>query len=134
MLVGSISDHLRLSTTSPPPNRERSPNAPAHSCHPPPQGGAPLFFLDIVPALSTRLPLGSTVRPRGLEGRAELNGRSGNVVRYDEGKLRVGVEFPHPTGVVSIRASNLEIKPAERGRRLLAEHEKNRRAEYGGRR
>jgi hypothetical protein len=102
--------------------------------HPRRQGGAPLFFLDIVPALATRLPLGSTVRPRGLEGRAELNGKSGIVVRYDEGKLRVGVEFPRPAGIVSIRASNLEIKPSERGRRLLAEHEKSRRAEYGGRR
>jgi hypothetical protein len=69
-----------------------------------------------------------------LEGRVELNGKSGTVVRYDEAKLRVGVEFPHPTGVVSIRASNLEIKPAERGRRLLAEHQRERRAEYGAQR
>jgi hypothetical protein len=99
-----------------------------------PAGRRSSFFLDTVPALATRIPLGSTVKPRGLEGRAELNGRSGTVVRYNEAKLRVGVEFPHPTGIVSIRASNLEIKPAERGRRLLAEHQRERRAEYGARR
>jgi len=99
--------------------------------HPP--GQVPLYFIDVVPALAIRVPPRSTVRPRRLKGQPELNGRMGTVVKYDEAKLRVGVEFPAPMGVVSIRASNLEITPRERSRKLLDEHERRRRAEYGRR-
>jgi len=28
--------------------------------------------------------------------------RMGTVVRYDEAKLRVGVQFPHPTSAISV--------------------------------
>jgi len=54
----------------------------------------------------------------------------GTVVRYDEAKLRVGVQFPHPTGIVSIRAANLEIKARERDRKLQEEHARRKREEY----
>ena len=41
------------------------------------------------------------VRAVGLAAKPELNGRLGTVKKYDEPKLRVGVEFAAPYGLVS---------------------------------
>ncbi|EOD26130.1 hypothetical protein EMIHUDRAFT_237031 [Emiliania huxleyi CCMP1516] len=99
-----------------------------------PAGGAPLAFVDAVPALELRFPRGAEVRPRRLRGRADLNGRSGAVAKYDAQGGRVGVDFPPPVGLVSIRAANLEIGRHERARRRLEAEERRRRQEYGTRR
>jgi len=99
-----------------------------------PAGGAPLAFVDAVPALELRFPRGAEVRPRRLRGRADLNGRSGAVAKYDAQGGRVGVDFPPPVGLVSIRAANLEIGRHERARRRLEAEEWRRRQEYGTRR
>ncbi|EOD24204.1 hypothetical protein EMIHUDRAFT_116051 [Emiliania huxleyi CCMP1516] len=96
--------------------------------------GAPLAFVDAVPALELRFPRGAEVRPRRLRGRADLNGRSGAVAKYDAQGGRVGVDFPPPVGLVSIRAANLEIGRHERARRRLEAEERRRRQEYGTRR
>ena len=83
---------------------------------------------------SVRFPRGAEVRPRRLRGRADLNGRSGAVAKYDAQGGRVGVDFPPPVGLVSIRAANLEIGRHERARRRLEAEERRRRQEYGTRR
>ena len=50
----------------------------------------------------------------GLTGKAELNGRQGLIVKYDEAKGRVGIEFQRPHGVLAIRPANLIIDPKVR--------------------
>lgn len=82
-------------------------------------------FLDLLPEVGFRFPKGSKVKATGLS-KTELNGVAGVVTgRYDEEKRRVGVDFPEPHGVLSIRACNLV--PAESqeeySKRMLAEYD-----------
>ena len=62
---------------------------------------------------------GDVVRVDGLMSKPELNGKLGTVVEYDEPKLRVGVEFAPPHGLVSLRPANLVIEPEARREELL---------------
>ncbi|CAE8661150.1 unnamed protein product [Polarella glacialis] len=68
---------------------------------------APIAFLDLVPELELRFPKGAKVKPRGLS-RQELNGVVGVVTRYETEKGRVGIQFPEPFGLLSLKARSLE--------------------------
>eukprot|EP00931_Biecheleriopsis_adriatica_P090909 TRINITY_DN64813_c0_g1_i1.p1 TRINITY_DN64813_c0_g1~~TRINITY_DN64813_c0_g1_i1.p1 ORF type:complete len:235 (-),score=50.14 TRINITY_DN64813_c0_g1_i1:37-741(-) len=69
---------------------------------------APTAFLDLVPELELRFPKNAKVKARGLS-KSELNGVVGVVAgRYDTEKGRVGIQYPEPFGLVSVRATNLE--------------------------
>jgi len=68
---------------------------------------APCAFAEIAPCFNKRFPIGMKVKAMGLEAKPELNGRPGKVVKYDEAKLRVGVEFAKPFGLLSLKATNL---------------------------
>ena len=85
----------------------------------------PEAFADIDPCLDRRFPLGLRVKAEGVS-KEELNGRTGTVAKYDISKGRVGVEFAQPFGLLSLKASNLWIDPAERAKKLLDEHQKGR--------
>mmetsp|Transcript_22978 Transcript_22978/g.58470 ORF Transcript_22978/g.58470 Transcript_22978/m.58470 type:complete len:303 (+) Transcript_22978:103-1011(+) len=87
----------------------------------------PCAFPDIAPCLEYRFPLGIKVMASGLAAKPELNGRIGTVVKYDAAKLRVGVEFAAPFGLLSLKHSNLgniEDGAAERSSRLLKDLDK----------
>ena len=87
----------------------------------------PCAFPEIAPCLEFKFPLGMKVRAEGLAAKPELNGRVGTVVKYDESKLRVGIEFAPPYGLLSLRHSNVahvEGGAAERADRLLKEIDK----------
>jgi len=87
----------------------------------------PCAFPDIAPCLEDRFPLGMKVKAEGLAAKPELNGRVGVVTKYDEARLRVGVEFAPPYGLLSLKHSNvvhLEGGAAERSDRLLKDLEK----------
>jgi hypothetical protein len=67
------------------------------------------------------------VAAAGLEAKPQLNGLTGEVVKYDEAKGRVGVEFPPPFGLLSLKHSNLahlEGGAVQRSNILLKEMEK----------
>lgn len=82
-------------------------------------------FAEINPCFESRFPIGLEVRAVGLAAKPELNGRKGTVQKYDEAKLRVGVEFAPPFGLLAIKHSNLElVDPAERSSMLLEMHER----------
>jgi hypothetical protein len=57
--------------------------------------------------------------------KAELNGRAGNITKYDPAKGRVGIEFAPPFGLLSLKAANISIAPEERAKRILDEIEKH---------
>merc|ERR1712226_1271599 len=68
---------------------------------------SPVAFFDLLPDLAMRFPKGSRVKACGLS-KAELNGIIGEVAgRFDQEKLRVGVNFPEPHGLLSIKATCL---------------------------
>jgi len=73
----------------------------------------PYAFMDLAPHFAFRFPMGMKVKAVGLNARPELNGKRGLVVRYDEPKRRVGVEFPRPIGVISLKPANLEFDAKE---------------------
>lgn len=85
----------------------------------------PYTFAEINPCFDHRFPIGTQVRAFGLS-KPELNDRVGVVKKYDEAKLRVGVEFAAPFGLLSIKHSNLEMADGgvARGTMLLEKHEK----------
>jgi len=56
--------------------------------------------------LAERYPVGSRVEAQDLK-KVELNSLVGVVRQYDESKGRVGVEFPPPHGLLSLRTKNL---------------------------
>ena len=67
------------------------------------------------------------VRACNLAAKPELNGRVGVVVKYDEAKLRVGVEFPPPYGLLALKHTNVGMMDggaAARSRALLDDLEK----------
>jgi hypothetical protein len=79
-------------------------------------------FPDICPCFEFRFPLGLKVQAHGLAAKPELNGLTGTVKKYDEPKLRIGVEFPPPYGVLSLKHTNVAHVPgggAERSKMLL---------------
>lgn len=78
-------------------------------------------FEDLEPAFEHRFPIGVRVTARGLTAKAELNGKSGVVAKYDAAKRRVGVEFERPHGLLSLKPSNLDLDPEARRRELLRE-------------
>merc|ERR1740123_2984922 len=85
---------------------------------------SPTAFLDLVPELDKRFPKGAKVEPQGLT-KTELNGLVGTVAgRYDVLQGRVGIEFPAPHGVLSVRATCLEPEETyeEFSRRKMAEY------------
>ena len=86
----------------------------------------PHAFAEIAPCFESRFPLGIQVKAVNLAAKPELNGRLGTVKKYDEAKLRVGVEFVAPFGLLSIKHTNLEMADGgeERSRMLLAKHER----------
>ena len=90
----------------------------------------PNAFPEVAPCFDSKFPLGMKVMARGLEAKPELNGRTGVVKKYDEKKLRIGVEFAPPFGLLSLKHSNVghvEGGPKERSAILLAEVEKKQR-------
>ena len=76
----------------------------------------PYAFSDLCPAFESRFPLGVSVRACGIAAKPELNGKVGTVRRHDEAKLRVGVEFPPPVGLLSIKHTNLEMPDGGKAR------------------
>ena len=87
----------------------------------------PCAFPEIAPVLEYRFPLGMKVKADGLAAKPELNGRVGTVVKYDEGKGRVGVEFAPPFGILSLKHSNIANVPggsADRSKRLMDDLDK----------
>merc|ERR1719162_1317696 len=81
-------------------------------------------FLDLVPNLEMRFAKGAKVKPKGLK-KEELNGVVGVVTGvYDEEQARVGVEFPKPHGVLSVKAISLgpELTYAEWSSKMAAEY------------
>ena len=67
------------------------------------------------------------VRAVDLAAKPELNGRLGIVKKYDEVKLRVGVEFAAPFGLLSIKHSNLEMADSgeQRADMLLQKYQRS---------
>ena len=55
--------------------------------------------------------VGRDVEAQGLVGRADLNGKRGMVVSYDESKGRCAVQFGNSPGVL-IKPSNLQVVAA----------------------
>lgn len=86
----------------------------------------PCAFADIAPCLDSRFPLGIRLRAANLGSKPELNGKVGTVVKYDETKGRVGVEFPSPFGVLSLAPEKLEHtdEGQSRAKILMNLHEK----------
>lgn len=85
---------------------------------------SPTAFLDLEPELAFRFPKGSKVKPKDLS-KAELNGTVGIVTGvYDTAKGRVGIEFPEPHGILSVKAQNLEPDETyeEWSSKLVVEH------------
>ncbi|KAL1496298.1 hypothetical protein AB1Y20_016260 [Prymnesium parvum] len=80
----------------------------------------PEAFADIDPCLDRRFPLGLRVKAVGVS-KEELNGRVGTVEKYDLARGRVGVLFAQPYGLLSLKAANLYIDPAERATKLLSD-------------
>ena len=67
-------------------------------------------FPEIAPCFDQRFPVGLKVRAVGLAAKPELNGRVGTVAKHDEAKLRVGVEFAPPHGLLSLKHTNVEVE------------------------
>lgn len=86
----------------------------------------PYAFAEISPCFELRFPIGIQVRAVDLAAKPELNGRLGTVRRYDESKLRVGVEFAAPFGLLSLKHTNVEMADGGEARAtmLLAKHER----------
>mmetsp|Transcript_11220 Transcript_11220/g.22683 ORF Transcript_11220/g.22683 Transcript_11220/m.22683 type:complete len:399 (-) Transcript_11220:418-1614(-) len=79
-------------------------------------------FPEIAPCFEFRFPLGLKVQATGLSAKPELNGLTGVVTKYDEPKLRIGVQFPPPYGLLALKHTNIEHVPggaAERSKMLL---------------
>jgi len=95
---------------------------------------SPLGFVDISPAFSTRFPLGLRVSAHGIHGRPQLNGRLGLVCKHDVPRRRVGIEFAHPLGVLSLKPANVRVDPKALSDKLLRQIEQQRCKEYGKRR
>ena len=75
----------------------------------------------------TLQPQWAQVQAIGLSAKPELNGLVGTVIKYDEPKLRVGVEFPQPFGLLSLKHTNLGQAPGgakARAKRLLDQVDK----------
>lgn len=93
----------------------------------------PCAFPEIAPCFEYRFPLGMKVEASGLAAKPELNGRIGVVTKYDEAKLRIGVEFAPPYGLLSLKHSNLVHCPGgaeERSDRLLKDLDKKGKGKY----
>ncbi len=86
----------------------------------------PHAFAEVNPCFDHRFPIGIQVRAVGLAAKPELNGRLGIVKKYDEPKLRVGVEFAPPFGLLSLKHTNLEMADGGEARcdMLLSKYEK----------
>ena len=85
----------------------------------------PHAFSEIAPCFETRFPFGLSVKAVNLAAKPELNGRVGTVTKYDESKLRVGVEFAAPFGLLSLKHTNIEMAdPAARAEKLLKKYER----------
>ena len=86
----------------------------------------PYAFAEINPCFDHRFPIGTQVRAFGLS-KAELNDRVGVVTKYDEAKLRVGVQFAAPFGLLSIKHCNLAMADGgeARGKMLLEKYDKS---------
>jgi len=67
----------------------------------------PAAFTEIAPCFEHRYPIGIKLKAVNLEAKPQLNGLVGTVKKYDEAKLRVGVEFAPPFGLLSLKHSNL---------------------------
>ncbi len=70
-----------------------------------------------------------------LAAKPELNGRVGVVTKYDEAKLRVGVEFAQPYGLLSLKHTNLamvEGGAAARTQKLFDDMDKKGKGTGGG--
>jgi len=80
----------------------------------------PMAFMDLAPEFASRYPMGMKVKAQGLSARAELNGKWGLVARYDEAKGRVGVEFPRPHGLLSLKPQCILVDPKVRAEKLNA--------------
>jgi hypothetical protein len=94
-----------------------------------------MAFADINPCLEHRFPIGLAVRAVGLAAKPELNGRVGTVVKYDEARSRVGVEFAAPHGLLSLKHTNLEMGDGGQARSkmlLEAVEKRGRRREHVG--
>jgi len=79
-------------------------------------------FPEIAPCFDFRFPLGLKVQATGLTAKPELNGLVGVVIKYDEPKLRIGVQFPPPYGLLALKHSNVEHVPGgheDRAKMLL---------------
>ena len=77
------------------------------------------------PGREMRVP--TEVEVVGLQSKPELNGRLGHVKKYDEAKLRVGVEFAAPFGLLSLKHTNIEMADGgeERAGMLLQKYERS---------
>ena len=87
----------------------------------------PYAYAEINPCFDHRFPVGIQVRATGLAAKPELNGRLGTVKKYDEAKLRVGVEFAAPFGLLSLKHTNLEMADggSQRASMLLEKYERS---------
>jgi len=87
----------------------------------------PYAFAEIAPCFEARFPLGLKVRAVGLAAKPELNGLLGTVKKYDEPKLRVGVEFAQPFGLLSLKHVNVEMADGgdARASMLLEKYERS---------
>ena len=88
----------------------------------------PYAYAEIAPCFEHRFPLGAQVKAVGLAAKPELNGRLGTVAKYDEAKLRVGVQFAPPFGLLSLKHSNVEMADGGEARAsmLLAKYDRQR--------
>ena len=87
----------------------------------------PCAFPELFAGFEYRFPLGMQVKAWDLQGKPELNGRVGTVTKYDEKKLRIGVQFAEPYGLLSLKHRNVvhvEGGARERSDRLLKQLEK----------
>ena len=90
-------------------------------------------FPEINPCFEHRFPVGLSVKACNLAAKPEVNGRVGTVVKYDEAKLRIGVEFAQPYGLLSLKHTNLTLTDggAARSKMLMSKYERTQTAQRG---
>ena len=91
------------------------------------KGDQTCAFPEINPCFEHRFPIGLKVTATNLAAKPEINGRVGTVVKYDEAKLRVGVEFAEPFGLLSLKHTNIDMADGTgeaRSKMLMAKYEK----------
>lgn len=90
-------------------------------------------FPEINPCFEHRFPVGLSVKAHNLAAKPELNGRVGTVVKYDEAKLRIGVEFAQPFGLLSLKHTNLVLadEGQARSKMLLSKYERKETSKRG---